>query len=454
MASNEAHGEVGEAFNPDSKKEEDKRLRELKAANLRAVFGSGAGRLAAFAVGGVLVTMIVIGGFKLFGKKSEAPQIQQAGPDAVLQSPGAQGGDQVAASEREAQMRREFNQQQAASASQSGSVFIAPPVLKADANAPKLGGNDLAKSDSKAPASPEEQHQKLVAQQQAATSAADAAGQAQAQQQRREQEYAEMKQLRDTIKKDDVMPQVQVALGMGWKGEPVKTFATSYYTLPDRTKAAQASTAPAAGGGATATAQETQSPPMFQAGDACYGAVDYNINTDSPGNQVVATMYPCRGVKVSSKVIGKYEVKDQVVSFSFDKLAIPGKPQIAIQAMAINEQTWETGLADDVDNHYLRRFVGPALASILVGLGQAAQLPVGTTTSTGFGTTSQTIQTQTDMTPGRQAKIALGVMGQQVGAELSKDAQSIKPTIKVYGSKDGKKGIGIVFLADVYEAKK
>lgn len=446
MSTNETTADVvGNEFDPDAIKQAETKMRDLKKANLRSVFGSGVGRLSMVAFGGAVLLMIVIGGYKMFAK-ADAPVMPQAN-NAVLNSPGAQGADAFASSEHEAQMRRQLNERQAEEARRSGSPYMAPPVLQAEDHEQKLGANDLAKADAKPTGTPEEQRIKM--QQQSGTVQDPSVAVAQ---QRRDQQYAELKQLREQLKKDEVMPQVLVAMGLGWKGEKVMPFSTSAYTVPDRSKTAQAATAQVPANTSTVVAA-TQKTRLFQAGDACYGQLDYGINTDNPGTTVIATMSECKGVK-TAKVLGKYEVKEQNIALSFDKLSIPGKGVIPIQAIAINEDTWGTGMADDVDNHYLRRFGTTALAALLAGFGKAAQIPVGTSTTTGYTTAAQTTTIQEPMTPARQAKIALGEVGQQVGEQFKAQAATVKPTIKVYGPKDGQKGIGIVFVADVYEEKK
>lgn len=456
MASNENAADqeiVGNQFDPDAKREAEKKLKDLKKANLRSVFGGGMGRLSLVLVGLVFLGIFVIGAYKIFGKKGPVAAPVPAN-NAMIDAPGSQGADSYAANDMEAQMRRQRNQQQAEEARASGSAYIAPPVLKAEP-APEIK-TEPAKGPDAPRGTPEEQRRQLQAQaqQQAGASVPDPS--AAAAQQRRDAQMAEIKQLRDNLKKDEIMPQIMVASGLGWKGEAVKPFSTSNYSLPDRTKAQQTAVAsPVAGSTTTTTLPTVAKTPLFTAGEACYGTLDYGINTDNPGNVAIATIPLCKGQK-NVKVIGKYEFKDQAqaVSVSFDKMAIPGKQTMPIQAIAIDEKTWGTGIADEVDNHTLRRFGMTAIASFMSGMGKAAQVAVGTTTTTTNGLASQTTTVQEPMSASRQLKIALGEMGQQAGDQLKRQNENIKPTVKVYGSKESDRGIGIVFLADVYEEKK
>lgn len=443
---------VGTKFDPDAQHEADKRIKELKKANLRAVFGGGIGRLSLIFVGIAFAVLISFGGYKIFGAKAPAAPPPSAA-NAMIGAPGAQGADTFTANDREAEMRRQRNQQQAEEARSSGAAYIAPPVL----NSPQAGGEAAQPHPSSQPptstateqatpkGTPEEQRVQLQNQAAQTNSPRPSA----AEMQQREVLFGEIKQLREILKKDEIMPQIMVASGRGWKGEDVRTFSTSSYPLPDRTKVTQQA---AAVGGSAPAAQAVLNTALFNAGDACYGFPDFSINTDNPGTDVIASIPVCKGLK-NLRVIGKYELKNQAqaISFSFTKLNVPGKGTFPIQAIAINEKTYGTGLADSVDNHYLRRFGATALASFISGMGKAAQVVTGTTTTTSTGVSSQTTTVQSPMTTGRQMKIAAGETAQQIGDELKAQNQNIQPTIIVYGPQEKNKGsgIGIVFLSDV-----
>lgn len=451
MSAEEDKDIVGTQFDPDAQREAEKKVKELKKANLRAVFGGGIGRISLIFVGIAFATLFSVGAFKLFGKK-ETAQTQKSASNAMIGAPSSQGADAFPATAQEAQMRRERNQEQAAAARSSGEAYIAPPVIKPpqdQANGQQQYGGMIAP---KAPVTPEEQRVQLQDQAERDAGAGYGASRAQAQQ-RRELQLGELKQLQEQLKTDQIMPQILVASGKGWKGEPVATFSTSSFALPDRYKeiaAQQTQSGSASGGGAQESASSKTT--LFSAGDACYGFPDMSINTDNPGNDVIATIPICKGMK-DMRVIGKYEVKNQsqAVSFTFSKISIPGKGTFAVQAIGLNEQTFGTGIADEVDNHYFRKFGLTALASFVSGMGKAAQVVVGSTTTTTNGLASQTTTVQSPMSTSRQMKIAAGETAQQIGDELKAQNQNIQPTIIVYGPKDKNKntGIGILFLSDV-----
>lgn len=458
MASNENTEDkdiVGAQFDPDAQREAEKKLKELKKANVRAVFGGGVGRLSLIVVGIAFATLFTYGAYKIFGSKSPIAPPPSAS-SAMIGAPGSQGADSFPASDQEAEMRRQRNQQQAEEARTSGAAYIAPPVLKEPqaegAKEPYQSASTESTGPNAAKGTPEEQRVQLQEQAAQQSGSGGARASTAAEMQQRAALLGELKQLRENLKKDEIMPQIMVASGSGWKGEPVRSFATSSYTLPDRTRAVPQAAQSAANGGGAMSAQSPSSPPTFNAGDACYGFTSISINTDNPGNDVIASIPVCKGMK-DLRVIGKYELKDQAeaVSYSFTKLTIPGRGTFPIQAIAINEKTYGTGIADSVDNHYIRRFGVTAVASFISGMGKAAQIVTGDTTTTSTGVSSQTTTTQSPMTTGRQMKIAAGETAQQIGDELRAQNQNIRPTIIVYGPQDKNKstGIGIVFLSDV-----
>lgn len=450
---------VGNKYDPEADKAAEKKLKELKSANYRAVFGGGAGRLSLIAVGVAFIGIFVVGAYNIFGKKPAPPPSRQA-EAAMIPAPGASAGDTFAASEGEAQMRRERNLEAAKEAQASGAAYIAPPVLKPQTDPQPQTDTAAAKPADAPRLSPEEQRREMQAkaQQQASANVIDPS--AAAASQRRSQEIAELEKLRQSLKEKEIMPQVMVASGLGWKGEPVKGYGSSYYSLPDRSKEQQAAaTAAAANAASTGTAAKTATAkaPVFGMGEECFANLDYCINTDNPSNKVMATIPVCKGYK-NVKVSGVYEYKDQAqgVSMTFDKMSIPGQPQLAIQAMGIDDKTGP-GIADDVDNHYVRRWGMTAVAAFVSGLGKAAQVPIGTIATSNTGLSTQTTTVQEPMTTARQVKIAAGEVGQQMGNQLQKQGDNVKTTIKVGSPKDGggcDRGIGVVFLSDVYAEKK
>lgn len=421
---------------------ESKRIKEVKKQNLSAVFGSGMGRVSLVVFFLVMGVLLVLGFYKLSAKPPAAKS--SVTESSLPPTPTQADSDLLASSDEEASRRRQHNAELADSAAKSGSGLIAPPVIKADPDQPLNTGPGFSLSA-------EEKRAAAANANRAATS------QTQNEDVRIQAMYEELKKLRNDLKEKEVVPQMLSVLGKDPNnpGGKETTYVSGSYGLPDRTQKVaqnsptQSTTAQRGVSEVADAAAPTTKKRIFEAGDACYASPDFRVNTDNPGTEVVSTLYKCKGIE--GKLIGRYELRDQYITYSFDKLSIPGFGSVEVKAIAINEDTWDRGLADDVDNHYFKRFAGTAFASLLTGLGRAAQIPVGTTTTVGFGSTTQSTTTQSPMTVDRQAKIALGEVGVNIGQQFQQMANNTRPTVKVgSGADKNPKGIGIVFLNDVY----
>lgn len=442
----EGKGAPEGVFDPKAQKEGAKANKALRAANMKAVFGSGVGRISLFVVGAAIMLLMTLGAYKLFGGKAPLP----AGPmtkanEAVLNGP-AVSGDATVRSEEEARMRQQLYQQQAAEAKAGQQPYMAPPIARSDEPAGQPAAPSFPAQQQQKPSPPTETD---LAQAQRTQGQPAGSGQPM------DRDMQRLRDLVDKIKKDEVSPQIQTALGRDEQGQKRAAFSTGYYPAPKHPEATSLQAAapgtngtsqtPALAGGAGGKCAK----PIIQAGDSCYAQLTYGIDTDSPGRDVFARMYQCKGIPEST-VIGKYDEAQKDVGATFDKLAIPGRSAITIQAAAFADETGRSGLADNVDNHYFQRFVATGIAALATGLGRAAQLPQGTASTTGFPGSTSTVVTQEPISGARQVKIAGGEVGTAIGAEIKKQNDSLRPTKTVNASKD----IRVVFLSDVCDEKK
>ena len=118
-----------------------------------------------------------------------------------------------------------------------------------------------------------------------------------------------------------------------------------------------------------------------------------------------------------------------------------GSETIAIDAVVIAPETMEAGVASSVDPHYLKRFILPAAAAFVQGLGQA----IATTTNTAtvlspFGGAAFA----TRLNPTQQLGVAAGVAAGQIGQTLNQAAPR-NSTVRL----DANVAVGVMFLADV-----
>lgn len=415
--------------------------KELKKNNIKKVFGTGVGRLALICIVLVFLLGFGFGFYKLFGKS--APKVpSDMGNNvssAVLETPNMQASA-IAASEVDAQMRRQNLINQAASAQANGTGFIAPAVLQSDGSVEAGAINPVpvtegAKQTATADMPVTGEYTTVMANDRA-------------------QQINALKPLKDQIVKNEAMPQILVALGRDREGKAVQSFVTGFYSLPNRTKIDVTSLSAAAIPSQIAAQQEIlRGAPFISAGDSYYCQFDYGINTDAARNDVFATC--AQGKLTNAKLIGKYDAaKDSAteggVSVLFSLLSLPGKQAIPIQAIAIDDINETSSMADEVDEHNFRKYGGLFVASALRGFGRAASIITGSTVTMSNGAQAVTTTTTDPITTARQAKISAGEIGITLGDAFQKSSDGIKRTVKVVA----KKGIRVVFLVDVHEEKK
>jgi intracellular multiplication protein IcmE len=114
---------------------------------------------------------------------------------------------------------------------------------------------------------------------------------------------------------------------------------------------------------------------------------------------------------------------------------------IGVDGVVTSPDTMEAGVASGVDQHYLERFILPAAAAFVAGLGQA----LATTSNTAavlspFGGATTTTHLNID----QQLGVAAGVAASQVANTLNQAAPK-GPTISL----DANVAVGVMFLSNV-----
>jgi intracellular multiplication protein IcmE len=116
---------------------------------------------------------------------------------------------------------------------------------------------------------------------------------------------------------------------------------------------------------------------------------------------------------------------------------------IGVDAIVTAPDTMETTVASSVDQHYLARFMLPAAAAFIQGLGQALATTSNTTgVLSPFGGTSYTTQLNFP----QQIGVGAGVAAAQIGNTLNRQAPT-GATVHL----DANVNVGVMFLADVNE---
>jgi intracellular multiplication protein IcmE len=114
---------------------------------------------------------------------------------------------------------------------------------------------------------------------------------------------------------------------------------------------------------------------------------------------------------------------------------------IEANAIIVAPDTMETAVASSVDEHYLERFVLPAAASFVQGLGQAIAT---TSNSTSVLSPLGGATTSTHLNIGQQLGVGAGTAAQQIGSALNQEAPK-GPTINLAANVN----LGVMFLSNL-----
>lgn len=163
-----------------------------------------------------------------------------------------------------------------------------------------------------------------------------------------------------------------------------------------------------------------------------------SLSSDSPG-PVVAQI--TTGPLAGSRLIGSFQSTGKTLLINFNTLSRPGLGTFSINAVAIDDN-FTSGMATDVNNHTIRRFVLPTLAAFVQGYGQAFSRS-GSTVVIGPG--GSTI-TQDALTADQARRAALAEAGSILTDNLNENA-NIPPTVRL--DCGGGCPVGLLFLSDL-----
>jgi intracellular multiplication protein IcmE len=155
-------------------------------------------------------------------------------------------------------------------------------------------------------------------------------------------------------------------------------------------------------------------------GTAYYAVNLLTVNSDIQGSPVLAEI-PTGPLK-GSRFIGKFEHRDKLLLLSFQELVLEAGEVVPVQAYAIDPDTASTGLASDVDHHWLERYALPFIADLVSGVGHAVAQSGATTSSyMGTGGVSE-VETHREYTAQDEAKIAAGKASERLSNQLMRNA--------------------------------
>lgn len=233
---------------------------------------------------------------------------------------------------------------------------------------------------------------------------------------------------------------VQLSKDSGGNGSS-NTPGNAFATAPQEVMAQAASPAPASP--ATASNATTQSGSgqthqlLLAAGRGVYGHAVLEANSDIGGPVLVEID---SGPLAHDRVSGSFQRHDDRLVITFDKLMIGNDDPISVSAYAVSPDTGETGVASEVNEHYLTRIVLPAAAAFVQGLGTAIQGGNTTTVSNGLSTNAYS-----NLSLAQEAGVGAGAAAQQLGQILQK-ATPQDPTVILKRNDP----VGVVFAQPVY----
>ncbi|MDK2124416.1 DotG/IcmE/VirB10 family protein [Parachitinimonas caeni] len=382
----------------------------VRTQNVKAVFGSGIGRISLLVAGFIVVVFGYVAVSRLFGKPApkagETPNVELPAAPNIKTDPTKP----VAASEVERRKQQGLEEAQAAQKENKSYQAEMLPAVKDDMG--RFGKSDMG---------------------------IDPAAQA-----RWNEEMEAYRRRQQEVQK---RAQEQIQTLIGTLGKPT-TFSVAVYAPPKAETAAptatdKAATSPAAGKVALAGGARK---PMIRQGTILYATLDTAVNSDDMG-VVLATL---RGGEFDgAKMIGKVrleQVGEAAMRIEFNAMsgARVNDGSIRVSAVALREEDGRQNVTDEVDGHYFSRYLSLFTAAALTGIGKAASVVSGSTTTTSTGTATTTTTTVDPFDTSRQARLAAGEVGTALGAEVKKQF-SRPPTLSIPAGK----GIGVLFVEDV-----
>lgn len=231
-----------------------------------------------------------------------------------------------------------------------------------------------------------------------------------------------------------------------WNGRPPTTDVVLPPPQRDAASAVQASNAGVAGqtGSSTAPSVAAAADPVaptthviIPAGRGIFAHPILALSSDETSPVVLqADSGPIAG----DRMIGSFSRENDRLIINVYQIIHNGQP-IACSGVVTAPDTMDAAVASGVDQHYIARFLLPAAAAFVQGLGNAIATTSNTTQvlSPLGGATSTT-----NLNLHQQLGVAAGVAAAQIGSTLDQDAPK-GPTITL----DANVSVGVMFLSDV-----
>lgn len=156
-------------------------------------------------------------------------------------------------------------------------------------------------------------------------------------------------------------------------------------------------------------------------GDTFLGQMENQINSDYPGSVLVKIIQgPLRG----ARLVGSFQRHNEKVAIQFQQMIFK-KTAFKVQAHALDVESFESHMADEVDNHIFERYAGFMVANLLDGVRG---------TLDGRGTTvisnDAIINNKKRLNVAETTLSALGKVGEQISPHLA-NKLNMPPTVKL-----------------------
>jgi len=192
--------------------------------------------------------------------------------------------------------------------------------------------------------------------------------------------------------------------------------------------------------GFAAGSEVSKSPPVVKAGTIMYAVLLTAVNSDEPG-PVLAKIV--EGKFQGGRLLGTLTNQGKKVLLAFNTLTLPNVPQsIAINTVAIDENTARTALSSYTNNHYWLRYGTLFAAAFLQGYGQSFLAAGANYSGAVIINPSSTVL---NLNPRQRIFVGLGQVGVQYASVLG-SVFSMPPTVHVYSGTP----MGILFLSDLF----
>ncbi len=116
-----------------------------------------------------------------------------------------------------------------------------------------------------------------------------------------------------------------------------------------------------------------------------YGQLLIEANTDAPG-PVLALI--ASGKLSGSRLLGSFQKTDEYLTLNFNQLVTKDGRAIPVQAIVLDPDTTLPGMVTEIDRRYFQRYILPAAAEFVSGVGQALAETQQETTQTSSSTTT------------------------------------------------------------------